>query len=42
MDFEEDDIDAVSAKITMHREGVLDALLADDRTSVTLRDCQHE
>ena len=42
VDFEEDDMGAISAKITMHREGVLDALLADDRTSVTIRDCQHE
>ncbi|CAN9300223.1 unnamed protein product [Alternaria alternata] len=42
LDFEEDDVDAVSADITMHRKGVLDALLADARTSLTIRDCQHE
>jgi ankyrin repeat protein len=41
-DIEEDDIDAVSADITMHRKSVLDALLADARTSLTIRDCQHE
>lgn len=42
VDFEEDDMDAISAKIAIYREGMLDALLADDRTSVTIRDCQHE
>ncbi|CAN9393024.1 unnamed protein product [Alternaria alternata] len=42
LDFEEDDVDAVSADITMHRKGVLDALLADARTSLTIRDCEHE
>jgi ankyrin repeat protein len=38
----EDDIDAVSAGVTKHRERVLDALLADTRTSLTIRDCHHE
>jgi ankyrin repeat protein len=42
LDFEEDDVDAIRADITMHRESVLDALLADARTSVTVRDYQHE
>jgi ankyrin repeat protein len=42
VDPEADDVDAISADITMHREGVLDALLADARTSLTIRDCQHE
>lgn len=42
VEFEEDDIDASIAEIAMHREGVLDALLADARTSMTIRDCQHK
>ncbi|USP80476.1 hypothetical protein yc1106_07750 [Curvularia clavata] len=43
IDFEEEDeIDAVSAKIATHREGVLDALLADARISLTIRDYQYE
>jgi ankyrin repeat protein len=42
LDFEEDDIDAVYADIATHREGVLDAMLADARTSLTISDYQHE
>jgi ankyrin repeat protein len=42
LDYEEDDIDAIYADIATHREGVLDAMLADARTSLTIRDCQHE
>jgi ankyrin repeat protein len=42
LNFEEDDIDAIHADITTHREAVLDALLADARTSLTIRDYQHE
>jgi ankyrin repeat protein len=42
MDFEEDDIDAIYANIATHREGVLDVMLADARTSLTVRDYQHE
>ncbi|KAL6171520.1 hypothetical protein ACJQWK_02534 [Exserohilum turcicum] len=38
---EEDEFDSISASITMDREGVLDALLADARTSLTIGDCQH-
>jgi ankyrin repeat protein len=40
--FEEDDIDAIYADIATHREGVLDAMLADARTSLTISDYQHE
>ncbi|XP_014551952.1 hypothetical protein COCVIDRAFT_30599 [Bipolaris victoriae FI3] len=39
--FEEDEIVSFRAKIAMDREGVLDALLGDPRTSLTIRDCQH-
>ncbi|KAF3053587.1 hypothetical protein E8E11_011942 [Didymella keratinophila] len=42
MDFEEDGIDAIYADIATHRESVLDAMLADARTSLTIRDYQHE
>jgi ankyrin repeat protein len=42
LDFEEDKIDAVHANIKTHREGVLDAMLADVRTSLTIRDYHHE
>ncbi|KAF9730053.1 ankyrin repeat protein [Paraphaeosphaeria minitans] len=42
LDFEEDDVEAVSADIDRNREGVLNALLADPRTSLTVKDCQHE
>ncbi|EMD88006.1 hypothetical protein COCC4DRAFT_51902 [Bipolaris maydis ATCC 48331] len=38
---EEEEQDAISENITKHREGVLDALLADTRTSPTIRDYQH-
>jgi ankyrin repeat protein len=41
-DLEEDDIDAIHADVVSHREGVLDAMLADARTSLTIRDYQHE
>ncbi|EOA91442.1 uncharacterized protein SETTUDRAFT_29982 [Exserohilum turcica Et28A] len=41
LDFEEDEIHSISASIKMHREGVLDALLADARTSLMIRDYQH-
>ncbi|KAF1928952.1 ankyrin, partial [Didymella exigua CBS 183.55] len=39
---EEDDVGAVHANITKHREGVLCALLADPRTSLTIKDYQNE
>jgi ankyrin repeat protein len=42
LDFEEDDVEAVSADIDKNREGVLSALLADSRTSLTVKDCQNE
>lgn len=35
LDFEEDDVEAVSADIDKNRRGVLNALLADPRTSLT-------
>lgn len=42
LDFEEDDVEAVSADIDKNRKGVLNALLADSRTSLTVKDCQNE
>ena len=42
LDFEEDAFDAVHADITKNREGVLDALLSDTRTSLTLKDYKNE
>jgi ankyrin repeat protein len=42
LDFEDDNIDAVHANIKTHREGVLDAMLVDVRTSLTIRDYHHE
>ncbi|KAH6644841.1 ankyrin repeat-containing domain protein [Boeremia exigua] len=41
-EFEEDDTDAIDADIARHRQGVLDAMLADARTSLMIRDYQHE
>lgn len=38
---EEDEFYSISASITMDREGVLGALLADARTSLAIRDYQH-
>ncbi|CAG5158427.1 uncharacterized protein ALTATR162_LOCUS5073 [Alternaria atra] len=42
LDFEEDDVDAVLAEISLKREGVLDALLSDPRISLTVTDCKGE
>jgi ankyrin repeat protein len=42
LDFEEDAVDTVYADIAKHREGVLSALLADPRTSLSIRDYQDE
>jgi ankyrin repeat protein len=42
LDFEEDAVDTVYADIAKHCEGVLCALLADPRTSLTIRDYQNE
>ncbi|KAF1955606.1 ankyrin, partial [Byssothecium circinans] len=41
-DFDEDDVDAVLAEISLLREGVLDALLSDPRTSLTVMDYKGE
>lgn len=40
--WEEDAGDAVSTTIEKNREDVLNALLADSRTSVTMKDCEHK
>jgi hypothetical protein len=40
--FEEDGVEAVSTDTDRNREGVLNALLADLRTSLTVKDCQNE
>jgi ankyrin repeat protein len=42
LDLEEADVDEIYAYIRTHREGVLDAMLADVRTSLTIRDDDHE
>lgn len=42
LDFEEDDVDAVLAEISLKREGVLDALLSDPRISLTVTDYKGE
>ncbi|EAT85426.2 hypothetical protein SNOG_06775 [Parastagonospora nodorum SN15] len=41
LDFE-DETDAIHADIRTHREGVLDAMFADVRTSLTIRDHHHD
>ena len=42
VDFEEDDVDAISATISQHRIAVLDALLSDHRTNLTVKNCKDE
>ena len=40
--FDKDDVDAIIADITQRQIAVLDALLADPKTSLTIRDCENE
>jgi ankyrin repeat protein len=42
LDYEDDDVDAVHAEISLQRKGVLDALLSDPRISLTATDYKVE